>query len=240
MEPIVIGLAFLTFLSTLIGGITAIKLKNVLPYLFAFASGALIAITFFDLLPESLQLADSISMPIRYVMAAVVASFLFYSLVERYVLTHHHHEDNDEHGHVMGPIGAGSLAVHSFLDGVAIGAAYMVNPATGLIVALAVICHDFTDGINTVTLMLKNNHTTKKAAVFLFMDAIAPVLGILLTLAFKMDEAILAVLLAIFSGEFLYIGAASLLPETHKHTPWKMALFMTLGIALIFVLTSVI
>jgi len=239
MDWIIIGLAFTTFSSTLIGGTLAIKFKKALPYFFAFASGTLIAVTFFDILPESLKISESVNLPTRYIMITIVASFLFYSILEKYFLIHHHEED-EGHGHIMGPIGAGSLVVHSFLDGAAIGAAYRVNPAIGLVVALAVIFHDFTDGINTVTLMLKNKQHVKNAKAFLLMDAIAPILGIAVTSLIGMSLLLLSFVLAAFAGEFIYIGAVNLLPETYKNPNWRTIFTTIIGVLLIFALTSVI
>jgi ZIP family zinc transporter len=239
MDWIIIGLAFTTFFSTLIGGTLAIKFKNALPYFFAFASGTLIAVTFFDILPESLEISESVNLPTRYIMITIVASFLFYSLLEKYFLIHHHKE-GEGHGHIMGPIGAGSLVIHSFLDGVAIGAAYRVNPAIGLVVALAVIFHDFTDGINTVTLMLKNKQLVKNAQMFLLMDAIAPIIGIAFTSLIDISQIILSLILAAFAGEFIYIGAVNLLPETYKNPNWKTIFTTIVGVLLIFTLTSII
>lgn len=239
MDWIIVGLASITFVSTLLGGALAIKFKKALPYFFAFASGTLIAVTFFDILPESLNISESVNLPVRYIMITIVASFLFYSILEKYFLIHHHKED-EEHGHIMGPIGAGSLVIHSFLDGAAIGAAYRVDPAIGLVVALAVIFHDFTDGINTVTLMLKNKQHVKKATAFLLMDAIAPILGIAATSLIGLSQLVLSLILAVFAGEFIYIGAVNLLPETYKHPNWKTVFTTVFGVLLIFVLTSII
>jgi zinc transporter ZupT len=239
MNPTLFALAFITFISTLAGGLVAVRFRQILHYFFAFSSGALIAITFFDVLPESLAIAESADQPARYLMITLVATFIFFSLLERIFLTHHHHED-EEHGHIMGPIGAIGLIIHSFLDGAAIGIAFHVNSSMGIIVALAVISHDFTDGINTVVIMLKNEQNIRNARIFLLIDAIAPVFGILLTSFFVINQLVLAVMLAVFCGQFLYIGAANLLPETYKHTAWKMGISIIFGVVLIFVLTSII
>jgi ZIP family zinc transporter len=237
MHPILFVIALVTFASTMIGGLVAVRFKKVLQYFFAFSSGALIAITFFDVLPESLKIAGSV--PVRTLMIAAVVSFLFFSLVERFFLTHHHHE-GEEHGHIMGPIGAIGLVAHSFLDGAAIGIAYQANSSMGFIVALAVISHDFTDGINTVVIMLKNEQSVKQARIFLFIDAVAPVFGIIVASFFVIQTSVLSVILAAFAGQFLYIGAANLLPETYRHSAWKMAVAMLIGVALIFVLTAIV
>lgn len=241
MNNIVLVLAGLTFISTSIGGIFAIRLKKYLPYFFAFASGSLIAISFFDIFPESLNIATANNIPIRTIMAFLVGSYLFYNLLERFFLTHHIHEHSKEtKSHAMGPVAASSLVVHSFLDGIAIGVAFQVNPAVGIVVAFAVITHDFNDGINTVTVMFRSKESTKNSAIFLFLDALAPIVGVLSTYAITLPEYYLAIILAIFTGEFIYLGASSILRETFQHTYWKMMLPMTAAVILIFILTSLI
>lgn len=239
MDYLLLSIGAITFFSTLVGGLTAIRFKNVLQYFFAFSAGSLIAVSFFDLMPEVLNLSVLSDLPIRYAMVTSVAIFFLYSVIERYSLTHHFHDESGEHKHIMGPVGAGGLIIHSFFDGVAIGTAYQVNAAIGMIVALAVIFHDFGDGVNTVTLMLKNRYH-KEARLFLLMGAVAPILGILVAGALSLSPAVLALILAAFIGEFLYIGAANLLPETYKHVHWKMVLAMGLGLAVIFLATSVV
>lgn len=239
MPTAILILASLTFLSTLLGGLLAVRFRRLMPYFFAFASGSLIAVTFFDILPESLSIAGSANVPPRLVMSILVISYLVYAFLEKLLLTHHFDAVN-EHGHMMGPVGATGLVIHSFLDGVAIGTAYAVNPLVGLTVALAVIFHDFTDGVNTVTLMLKNKQELFRTRLFLFFDALAPLMGVLLTFFVVIGESGLALLLAFFAGEFLYIGASHLLPETHKHPYSRMMLFMLIGVLLIYFLTSMI
>jgi zinc transporter ZupT len=239
MTPILFVLAFITFISTAAGGLVAVRFRRVLQYFFAFSSGALIGITFFDVLPESLSIAESVNLPTRYLWITLVATFIFFSFLQRFFLTHHHHED-EEHGHIMGPVGAAGLIIHSFLDGAAIGIAFHVSSSMGIIVALAVISHDFTDGINTVVIMLKNQQNVRNARIFLLIDAAAPVFGILATSFFMINETVLSLILAAFAGEFLYLGAANLLPETYLHNVWKMGAAMIFGVVLIFVLTTII
>lgn len=228
-----------TFFSTLLGGFLALRYKECLPYFFAFASGSLITVSFLELLPESMRLASISYIGIESVMIVVIFSFLFYTFLERYFLFHHHHEE-EGHGHIFGPIGAGSLVIHSFLDGIAIGASYQVAPALGLVTAVAVISHDMTDGINTVVLMLKNKHNSRRAILFLGMDAVAPVLGALAASLITVPAAVLAIILAFFVGEFIYIAAANLIPELKEHSSWKIMFWMLLGVLVIFVSSRLI
>jgi ZIP family zinc transporter len=94
--------------------------------------------------------------------------------------------------------------------------------------------------LNTVVVMFKNHHPRDKARLFLIMDALAPLAGILLASAFTLPEQLLAYLLAFFAGEFLYIGAGSLLPETQSHGTFKTMAAMAFGVALIALLTAMI
>lgn len=236
MNPLIIVLSFATFISTLIGGLITLKFKKHLPYFFAFAAGTLVAVAFLDLLPESLTLASGNGLTMRTIFIAVIISFFVYSLLERF-FPHHEFDEDHDHGHIMGPIGATSLIIHSFLDGAAIGAAFQVNQAVGFIVALAVIFHDFTDGINTVAVMLKNKQKEARTKIFLIMDALAPILGVIITSAIAFSQSILAIILAIFVGEFIYIGVASLLPETYHHKSKNIIIPMAAGIILIIILT---
>jgi len=241
MNSLVYLLALFTFLSTLLGGLLTLKFKKSLPYFFAFAAGSVIAVAFLDILPESIELAAGLGIPIRSVMLTIVGSFFLFCLVEKFFATHELEEKGAHmHAHVLGPIGAGSMILHSFLDGAAIAAAFQVNISAGIIVALAVIFHDMTDGINTVVVMLRNHQPIRKAIKFLVADALAPVLGLILTSLIGIPESWLVYILAFFVGEFIYIGAATLLPETRNHPSKSIILITALGIVIIAVLTSIL
>jgi ZIP family zinc transporter len=128
---------------------------------------------------------------------------------QRLIFFHVHHEDRREYmpKSQHGILGAGSLSIHSFLDGVAIGLAFQTSIDTGIIVAVAVLVHDFSDGINTVNLILKNGGETRRALQWLILNAAVPVFGVLSTLFFTLPETVLGLTLALFSGFFLYIAA---------------------------------
>lgn len=236
MTPLLLILSMTACLATLAGGFVMLRYHEAQHYFFAFSAGSLIAVAFLDLLPESLTLGGALGMPARIPLAVMVASFFLYSLVDRFFPTHHFHED-DAHGHPMGVIGASSLVAHSCLDGVAIGIAFQASSAVGAIVASAVIAHDMTDGLNTVVVLLKNHHSASKAKFFLGLDALAPVLGVFVGSWIALPQAWLVYLLAFFAGEFLYLGAGSLLPETRRSGSWGMMAVMLLGAAFIGVLS---
>jgi ZIP family zinc transporter len=206
-------------------------------YYFAFAAGSLIAVALLDLLPESLTIGITLGITFHFLLSVMLVSFFIYSFIDKFFLTHHLHDD-DEHEHPMGFIGASSLIIHSCFDGVAIGIAFQANQHIGFIVAMAVIMHDMTDGLNTVVIMLKNKASKSKASLFLVLDALAPFLGIFITSFFVIPEKALAFLLMFFCGEFLYLGAGSLLPEIKKDNSLGITFSLLLGATVIMILTS--
>jgi ZIP family zinc transporter len=135
----------------------------------------------------------------------------------------------------QGRLGAGSLSIHSFLDALAIGLAFQVSASVGVIVAVAILVHDFSDGINTVNFVLTSAGTPREAFRWLLLDALAPVLGVGSTLFFTLPQVVLGVVLALFAGFFVYIGASDLLPESYHAHPTKLTTVMTLlGAALLY------
>src|SRR5436190_7419793 len=196
----------LAMLSTLTGGVIALKARRRIHLLMGLGAGVLLGAVFFDLLPESLVVAAVRGWNIRIILGMVIAGFLVFYLTERLLVLHACPEEacgNQAHQH-LGRISAVGLIIHSTLDGAAIGAASLVNWRTGLLVALAVIAHDMSDGLNTILLVTHGEPVRRRDVLFLVMDAIAPVLGGLLALAVLPPPTALAIFLAFASGFFLY------------------------------------
>ncbi len=157
-------------------------------------------------------------------------------IMDRSVHLYAKDDEFDAHHHAhRGKLGAGSLSIHSFMDGLAIGLAFHVSAAIGWVVATAVLVHDFSDGINTVNLILKNKGSAAHAFRWLLADAIAPVFGVISTLFFTLPESSLGLVLAVFCGFFLYIGACDLLPESyHQHQTHWATLMTAMGMAALY------
>ena len=209
-------LGFAALLATLLGGGFALKYRDKLHLILGFSSGAVLGVALFDLLPESLDLTGT-RYSTKTVTLVVAVGFFAFMLLSRVLLLHP--ESDDDAGHALGSLGASSLSLHSFLDGVGIGLAFKVSNAVGAIVAAAVLAHDFSDGINTVTMILKNRGKGVRAFQWLIVDAVAPVLGVTVTFFFSLSDVHLGIVLALFCGFFLYLGASDLLPESHHRHP---------------------
>ena len=231
------ALAALTFFSTGLGGLVAFRFRDRLHIMLGLASGAVIGVVFFDMLPEAFSAPD---VP-RWILIASAAGFLTYFLLERFTSLHaareHEHQAPAPHAPELGMVGASGLAVHSFLDGVAIGVGFEANFAAGILIGLAVLTHDFSDGLNTMTVMLAHGNTTKRSVMFLLLDMSTPLLGAASTLLLQLPATVLPWLLAFFAGSFLYIGASDLLPEAREHKSAVVTVMPIVGMALIFLAT---
>ncbi|MDE2628612.1 MAG: ZIP family metal transporter [Burkholderiales bacterium] len=241
MTAVLLSLA--TFVSTLGGGLFALRFRDRLHYLLSFTAGVLLGVVAFEVLPEVFELAQQHTLDATGAMVALVVGFLFFHSLEKFVLIHHAHEaDYAAHHHPqVGVISALALVGHSLLDGVGIGLAFQVSPAVGVTVAIAVIAHDFSDGLNTVGLMLVHHNTTRRSVAMLALDALAPVAGAASTLLFRVPPDVLMLYLGFFAGFLLYIGVSDILPEAHSGARPARALRLialtALGAAFIFAVT---
>lgn len=235
MEAIIFSI--FSFISTTLGGLFALKNQHRLHYVMSFTAGVILAVCFFDIIPEAITLINENNLNITPFSTAIVIGFIAFHVLEKTILIHHGHEEEYEsHKHpTVGLIGASGLSLHSFLDGVGIGLGFHINPHIGFLIAVAVISHDFSDGLNTVTLMLTHKNTHQKAIKLLMLDAIAPILGVLSTYLFAIPQNLLVVYLGFFAGFLLYIGASDMLPEAHsKHSSYGMIGLTILGAIFIF------
>ena len=227
---LIMGLAAATCVATMLGGVMALSLTRRIAIMLGFSAGAVLGVALFDLLPEALKLGEK-SFGWSGVSLAALTGFLLYGLFDRLVSRHHHPGPDP----ARGILGAGGFSLHSMLDGLGIGVAFQASHQAGLVVAAAVLAHDFADGLNTVNVVVKHGGSKAQALRWLLADAVAPVLGAALSLLFHLPTGLLALLLAGFGGFFLYIGGLDLLPESQRAGPrWPSGLATALGAAFLF------
>lgn len=172
---------------------------------------------------------------------------------------HHHHDEDHDHAAeiaaaqeerraragtgLIGLLPPMSLVVHSAMDGLAIGLGFQAGEQIGLIVLIAVLAHDFADGMNIVTLALDAARGRGIAVAFLLLDAIAAPAGAALSTLVTVESATLGLLLAVFAGIFLAIGAGHLLPESQHRDPRNGPAFVALagiGAAIVLVVRALV
>jgi ZIP family zinc transporter len=225
---IAIPFAALTVVSTLLGGTVAFRFHRQLQTVIALTGGIVVAVALFEVLPEAIDAVDN---P-RLVGTLVGAGFVLFFLAQRLLVLHHRDEPELARSHAqVGALGAAALSVHSFIDGLGIGLAFDLNTATGLLVFLAVATHDFADGLNTVSFVLRQGGSVTRARRWLAADSIAPFVGAIVGAALSVSEQSLGYLLAVYAGFFLYMGATDLLPEAHEHPSWRRVALTVGGFA---------
>jgi ZIP family zinc transporter len=223
-----VPLAAITVLSTLAGGYVALRMARDLTTAIALTGGVVVAVALFHVLPESIEAVDD---PHR-VGLLVGAGFVFFFLAERALVLHHRDDAEQIHAHAqVGALGAAGLSVHSFIDGLGIGLAFGLSTETGLLVFLAVVAHDFADGLNTVGFVLRQTGDRARAIRWLAVDAAAPLLGAIVGSALSISEANLGSLLAVYAGFFIFMGATDLLPHAHQHPSGRRVLLTVAGFA---------
>jgi ZIP family zinc transporter len=226
-------IAVAAFATTLAGGLLALRLRDRLHLILGFSAGAVIGVAFFDLLPESITVGMSHHAP-SVILAWSALGFLIYLTLDRLVSFH------GDSAH-RGGFAASVLCFHSILDGVVIGVAFQTSASVGGVVAIAVLTHDFSDGINTMNMVLKNRGSRPNALRWLLVDAAAPVIGIVSTRFFTLPADGFGVALALFGGFFLYIGASDLIPESYHAHPKFLTTAMTLvGAGVLYVAITLI
>jgi zinc transporter ZupT len=221
LHVLLAAIAVAAFVSTLAGGFLALGLRDKLHLILGFSAGAVIGVAFFDLLPEAIELGARFQAPAG-ILAWSAAGFLAYLVLDRILLFH---GDSAQRAGV----GALVLCAHSLLDGIAVGFAFQASRAVGVVVAIAVITHDFSDGINTMNIVQRNQGSRASGMRWLLIDALAPVAGIAATRLVQLPLQRFGVVLALFGGFFVYIGASDLIPESYHAHPKFLTTAMTLA-----------
>jgi ZIP family zinc transporter len=214
--------------STFLGGLFAIHHRDRLHLILGFSAGAVMGVVFFDLIPEAIALSSD------WAPVLMASGFIIYMLIDRSFSLHSHKDEHCDNVRHTGRIGASALIIHSLMDGIGMGLAFNVSPSVGFVVAAAVLAHDFSDGVNTSAMIMRSGGNKRAALAWLSLDALAPAIGMMAAMSFSLTEESLGMLIALFAGFFMYIGASDLIPTSHARYPHIWTSLMTVvGMGLI-------
>ena len=235
---LVIGLAALTVLATLAGGLLALRAKDRFHLVLGLSAGLLLGLVGFDLLPEVFEMGSASIVGVKTVSIALIAGFLSLHFIEQFAGSHEPAESDYGHDHthafeIAGTVGAFAMAGHIFLDGVALALAFKVSNALGIAVFIAMIVHAFSDGLNTVALLVKLGQWSQRGKFLLGIDAIARISGAILGSTLVISDSAIAIYLAVFSGIVIYLATSHILPEAHANHPTRATMLATLAGVLI-------
>jgi zinc transporter ZupT len=240
--PIVLAAA--TALATATGGLLALKAKDRLHLVLGLAAGLLLGLVAFDLLPEVFEMSSARLLGAPAVSVALVGGFLLLHLFEKFFGTHEPAESEygDDHKHranIAGGLGAFAMAGHVFLDGLALGVAFTIDEKLGIAVFVALLVHAFSDGLNTVSLLIKSGKWTRKGIWLIGVDTLARVGGAAVGSSLALNENFTALYLAAFSGILIYLATSHILPEAHARHESRWTLIATVtGVLIMWGLVS--
>jgi len=215
---------------------------RILPHGLSFAVGALLSVAFLDLLPDALRTAGE--KHAQSLMATVLAGIIGFFLLEKLLLWRHCHTGNCvAHNRGRSHRSAGTLiilgdAIHNFVDGILIAAAFMTDIKLGVITSLAVAAHEIPQEVGDFAILLQSGYGKTKALLYNLLSSLATLVGgILAYFSLEHLHGALPYILALAASSFIYIAVADLIPSLHQKTTARAALQQ---IALILAGVSVI
>lgn len=240
-------------LSTAVGGILALRLRGYLNLLMGLGAGLLLGATFLDLLPEALTLGTRLGWTNADLLGLTLLFFLVFYAIDTLVkaaevrlVTRGLHLNVDasldanlgaaQDSLWLRRTSAALLVFHSFRDGMAIGAAYAASRGAGYAVACGIAAHDLGDGMNTVLLTTRGERARAGDYAWLAADAVAPVLGGLLTFWWFVSSRGSVLLLLLAAGFFLQIATGDFLPHLRRSSQERvMIVSVAMGALFIYV-----
>lgn len=217
-------LALITSIAAIIGGLIPLhkKIKGLdFRYLIGFASGAMVAIAFFDMIPE---------IGSAHILALGLGFFVVYA-IEKIAMIHACGEWECEI-HTFGWTALIGISIESLIDGIAIGLGYVLSPTLGITIALAVFIHEIPRGFATTVIMKNANKGMTAILTALAIDAGFTPIGAIFSSFFPQE--MIFNLLAFAAGTFIYVGASDLLPNAHQRFNLWVVLSVLFGAAVIF------
>ncbi len=248
-------------LSAVAGGMFALVVAHWLAYrLFAgylhhmvsLSVGVLLAVAFLHLLPEAFEAQVDAHTLFAWMLGSVIGFFVLEKIA---LLRHSHHHEGDghhhHHGHDRHEAGQGGVMIligsslHNLADGVLIAAAFLVDPALGVLTAASIILHEIPHKLSDFVVLINAGLTRQRAfQLILFTSLCSAAGGVIGYFVFNQFQAWLPYLLVVAASSFLYISIADLMPQMHERGSLNEAgpqLFLVaVGISLIYAVTLVL
>jgi len=205
-------------------------IRRIIIYLVSFAVGALFGDALVHLLPESFKNIES-SLTVSLL---VLSGIIIFFVLEKFVYWRHCHiVENEKHHHPVVVMNIVGDFIHNFLDGIIIGASYIVSIPLGFATTLAVVLHEIPQEIGDFGVLIHGGLSVKKALLFNFLSALAALIGLFLVFALGSVASNFSLyLLPIAAGGFLYIAGSDLIPELKHETKIAASVGQLLAILL--------
>ena len=218
-----IGLFFGTFGTTL-GGIIGVCLKTTsnkfLSFILSFASGLMLSIVCFDLIPESMELTSILNTVVGVILGVICMMLCDILVNKKFSINNSNTNNNLLKTGIIVSIG---LALHNFPEGLAIGSGFEASISLGYSLALAICLHDIPEGIAMGVPMKSGGMKVSKIIFYVIMSGITTGIGAFFgALVGTIGKEVIAMCLAFAGGAMLYIVSGELIPESNNLYKGKM------------------
>jgi zinc and cadmium transporter len=202
-----------------------------LRYFVALGAGFMLATALVEMVPESVHLRGA------YAGFLILGGYLLVHFFEHTVTPHFHfgeetHADEFLFAHKGYSVLIG-LLIHTFFDGIAIASGFLVSPALGWIIFVAVFLHKIPEGFTVSSVMLASGRSRAFAWGASMALGVATVAGVMTMAVFRQEVGFG---LPLSAGVTIYVAASDLIPEVNKEPGVKMALLVFVGAACMFLL----
>lgn len=226
LKTTLIGLFFGTF-GTTIGGIIGVKFKNsskkFLSFILSFASGLMLAIVCFDLLPEAFNLTN---LPTVFlgILLGIIMMIICDLLVDKKFNNSNKFKQNKNDLLKTGIIVSIGLALHNFPEGLAIGSGFGASIKLGLSLAIAICLHDIPEGISMAVPMKNGGIKKSKVIFYVVLSGITTGIGAFFgSIIGEISQSVIAMCLAFAAGAMIYIVSGELTPEANSLYKGRMS-----------------
>ena len=219
LKTTLIGLFFGTFGTTL-GGIIGIVFKRTsnkfLSFVLSFASGLMLSIICFDLIPEAMGIANIINVLIGIILG-IIAMIICDVLVQKRFNSNNINLKNKDNLLKTGIIVSIGLALHNFPEGLAIGSGFGASITLGYSLAIAICLHDIPEGISMAVPMKNGGMKKVKVIFYVILSGITTGIGAFFgALVGGISNEVISMCLSFAAGAMLYIVSGELIPESNK------------------------
>ncbi len=225
----VIIISLLSFVGIVTLAFKQKRLEKILLLLVAFSVGALLGDAFFHLFPESVERFGGFSVSVAMLTLAGIVLFF---LLEKVLRFRHCHEDNcEDHPKHLGPLNLIGDGAHNFIDGILIGASYLISLPLGITTTIAVAAHEIPHELGNFGVLLHSGYSKKQALIYNFYSALTAVLGTIIVLIIGSGfGSIAGYLVPLTAGNFIYIASSDLIPELHRQNKARDSFYYFLAI----------
>ncbi|MFA7285949.1 MAG: ZIP family metal transporter [Candidatus Paceibacterota bacterium] len=234
----VLVVSLVSFIGVFTLSLRAEVLKKYLTLFISLAIGALLGDVFIHIIPHAFEDGHNELAGMLFILGI----FGFF-ILEKFFHWHHHENDSAEnHIHPVGKLVLVSDGMHNFLDGIIIGASFLVSVPVGIATTIAVILHEIPQEIGDFAVLLHSGYSKIKALWLNFASALLSFLGLAFVFILGgSSEHLIEYIVPIAGGGFIYIALADLVPELQKSKRTKdfiaQIIFLMIGVGIMLLLT---